>query len=429
MKILIIANNALSSTQNNGKTVRSLLAKIPKNNLAQFYFGTNESPDVESCENYYRVTEIDQLKAIARFSFKTTNTHANLLSSSGCVMNESVLIKKLKKINKTLAPFRDIIWRMDTWDTEELDLWIRKFNPDLIFAVLGGGIFGHRIVQVVSDQYQIPYVAYFTDDYYINDCSTNIIQKLYYKQLRRTYRETIKKAALCYTIGSLMSAEYSQEFHRKFGELVNAVDFTKFSKLLVCHMDLKNDIIISFIGGIHLGRWKSISELGRLIQEINREYATRIRIEVFTTTRPDPTVLDVFSQNKIYYGGALSADEVLSQIEKSHLMLHVESFDAKYRIYTKYSISTKIPEYLASKRGIIAYGPSEIASMKIFKTNGWGCCLSDDDTDVMMKQKILDYIKSFEPMNAMNAYNYAYKTFNQDIISENLIQDFTQIIK
>ena len=49
------------------------------------------------------------------------------------------------------------------------------------------------------------------------------------------------------------------------------------------------------------------------------------------------------------------------------MLVHVESFDNKSRQLTKLSISTKIPEYLATGKPIIAIGPREVASLEYLK--------------------------------------------------------------
>ena len=54
---------------------------------------------------------------------------------------------------------------------------------------------------------------------------------------------------------------------------------------------------------------------------------------------------------------------------EADILLHVESFNEKMKKYTRLSISTKIPEYLASKRLIIAIGPVDIASIEYLKDN------------------------------------------------------------
>ena len=64
MRILVVAANAFSQTANNGKTYRSFIADMPPENVAQFYTGTNESPDTEVCKSYFRITDIELSRAI-----------------------------------------------------------------------------------------------------------------------------------------------------------------------------------------------------------------------------------------------------------------------------------------------------------------------------------------------------------------------------
>ena len=48
-------------------------------------------------------------------------------------------------------------------------------------------------------------------------------------------------------------------------------------------------------------------------------------------------------------------------------MVFVESFEEKYIDKTKYSLSTKVPEYLSLKKPILAIGPKNVGSMKYLK--------------------------------------------------------------
>ena len=56
-RLLIISNNVLSTTRNNGKTVYSYIDSLPKENVAQFYF-YNEQPSIEGY-SYYRIIDKD----------------------------------------------------------------------------------------------------------------------------------------------------------------------------------------------------------------------------------------------------------------------------------------------------------------------------------------------------------------------------------
>ena len=62
-KILIISANALSETQNNGKTIVSLFNKWPKNKIAHLYF-REEEEDRERCEKFFYISDYDALDSI-----------------------------------------------------------------------------------------------------------------------------------------------------------------------------------------------------------------------------------------------------------------------------------------------------------------------------------------------------------------------------
>jgi len=59
------------------------------------------------------------------------------------------------------------------------------------------------------------------------------------------------------------------------------------------------------------------------------------------------------------------------------VLVHVEAFDRASRRYTHYSISTKIPEYMAAGRPILAYGPAEAASLKYILKSQCGLAVSE----------------------------------------------------
>ena len=426
MKVLIISNNAVSSTQNNGKTVKSFFKNLPNESLAQLYFGTNEDPDTSVCSTFYRITEIDIFKSILKLKFSTSNTHNKLISSKKKHnLKDNRLLSFVKKHKKSTALLRELLWSFNTWDTKELNDWILNFKPDVIFAVLGGNIYSHRIVMTISKRYSIPFVSFYTDDYIINDTSKNYFQKCHYNLLCKTYKKSIFKSSLCYVIGEKMRKDYSAIFKTPFNTLVNAVDVSMFSLIDKTEIDITKPIIISFIGGIHLNRWKSICKLGKLFNELNEENNWNIQLNVYTVKEPDEEILQAFNKSYISYKGGLEYDEVLVTIKKSHFLLHVESFDKENRLYTKYSISTKIPEYLASNRGIIAYGPEEIASIEIFKDNNFGYCLPDNTK--IAKQIVVEAINDYNTYDFERMRNYSFKKYNQEIVSTELLDNLVRI--
>lgn len=414
MRILIIAANALSKTSNNGKTYRSFIQAIDKSDVAQFYTGSNEYPDESCCLSFYRITDLQLFKGLLKFWRPISNSHKNLLESienkgfGGLQTSKGV--NTLKKQSKNLSYIRDFLWSSNKWDNKELNNWLKEFKPTHIFAVLGGSISLHKVARKISKRYNIPLSVYFTDDYVLNDNSTNVIQKLYFKRIRRGYNKTLKIADKAFVIGEKMKEAYEHFFNREFKILINGISFNDNEKNSRVSIVPNDTIIISYIGGLHLNRWKSIVKLAQILQQI-KEYNFEIR--VFCVSQPTSEIMSEFDKNNIHFCGKLTAEGVKEETRKSHIMLHVESFDEVNRVYTQYSISTKIPEYMSSMRGIIAYGPKEIASIRIFSDNGIGCAITDDDKDSDIIEKIKAYLDNYNSADFEGQYEFAKNNFNQ----------------
>lgn len=423
-KLLVISNNAFSKILNNGKTLESFFNGWEKEKIAQLFFSTNEFPDFDFCGNYFKMTEIDILKSLLSFNIKKPG-HVVLpptIEPSSFTKKDCKLIRWIKKNAKTFAIFRQFLWSFKTWKNRKIIEWLNNFNPDLIFFVGGNVSFLHDVTQWIHNYLKIPYAVYFTDDYVINQTNENLLQLIYQKRLHKKYLYTINNASMCYVVSDLMAKDYSIKFNRNFSVLVNSIDFNNFSIPKKEQNEKNKTMIFSYIGGLHLNRWKSLIELGNLLSEINSELSLECVINIYTVVYPDDKIFNQLNNFPLQFKGSLDNIGVIETIKKSDVLVHVESLDKINRSYTKYSISTKIPEYMASHRPILAYGPAEVASIKILSENHIGVVLTDDDSKEEKKEKIIKLIfdAKFRDHLANKAYNFAYKNFNRSTIKENL---------
>lgn len=417
MRVLVISNNALSSVLNNGKTVSSFLRNLDSENVANLYFGTNELPDIKNFKYYYRITELDIFKSISSFSFAAKNTHSTLCKSListnfSSKKKESMMLSFIKRHGATFAVFRELLWRLNTWKTKELYRWISDFRPDVIFSILGNSLFTHVISRTISNDFNLPLNVYFTDDYVLNDRSSNFFQKIHFRNTQKEYYKTLSQAKKAFVIGSKMKLEYERVFRRKFGVLVNGIDLKKFSQIKPKSFSFNDKtFIISYIGGLHLNRWKSISFIAKLANQIKD---LRVVFKVYSVSVPSAEILNSFKESGVIFGGSLDSDGVFNELIDSHCLLHAESFDENYRVYTKYSISTKIPEYVACRRGIIAIGPSDVASIEFFKRFNIGCVITESDNEDSIKCKLLQYVMHYNDIEFDYQFKIAEKYFDQE---------------
>lgn len=425
MKILSITYNPYNNNNNNSKTMRSFFDGIPSKDLAMLYMESFSEVDYNFCDNYYRVTDQDVLRSVVKLQFKTRNTHPKEKLQK--VSEEKIVALTRSKRTALRRLVREFFWNFNTWDTKEFDEWIQEQKPDIIFTLLGANIFMHNIVLKISKRYNIPFVAYYTDDYVLNCSDKTFWGRIHFKLTNKVYRKTMSKTSKSYVIGELMQKDYSKAFNREFGLLGNCIDLDKFNSLLPQKINTSDKITISFIGGLHLNRWQTVCDLGEIVKEINREKHWNIEINVYALELKDDIVQKLKACGVDYKGG-LNSQGVFETIKTSDILLHVESFDEVNRTFVKYSVSTKISEYLASKRCIMAYGPHEVASVALIKDNDFGCVLTDLDSREDKKQKIITAIETYNDRDYSKQWDYVQQYYNKDVVREMLLKDMQEVV-
>jgi hypothetical protein len=68
-----------------------------------------------------------------------------------------------------------------------------------------------------------------------------------------------------------MQKAYSNIFSRPLGILGNAIDVEKYAHISPKKIEKGDTIVISYMGALHSNRWKTISALGEIINEVNRK--------------------------------------------------------------------------------------------------------------------------------------------------------------
>lgn len=420
-KVLVISNNAFSNVLNNGKTYESLFSGFPKGSYAQLFFNHNEIPDFNFCENYFKITDTDVLKNAILFKrtnggkcySKDNNINAkglNIINPSQVFEGNSKLFLFLKSKAKYLSFFRDYLWKFGTWKTAKLFTWIEDFNPNVIFFIVGSPGYPQDVVSFLVEKYKLPLVIYFTDDYIINAIPRNSLDKLRQNRMKRVYNRTVSSAAVCFAIGTDMCAAYSEYFGKQFSPIMNSVNVIPYVR--------KNSnstlIKISYFGGLHLNRWKMISKYGKLLMQIKNSNNINYEFSVYSVSELTKEIADSFKESKVIFRGFVSGNKLGSSIRSSDILLHVESDEMYYRHLTRLSVSTKLPEYLITGNLIIAYGPIEVASLRLFSENGIGVVISSEENeeDVITKLKEILSNKELRLKIGKKGYIYAQKNFD-----------------
>ena len=122
-----------------------------------------------------------------------------------------------------------------------------------------------------------------------------------------------------------------------------------------------------------MGRNNSLCDIADSLGEINPAY----KIEIYSN-EADANIYNKLKNNPhVIYGGSIPYKQVQEKMNASDVTVIVEGFDEKDVELSRYSLSTKAADALASGAAILTYGSEECGIVEYMKTTNAAVVCSD----------------------------------------------------
>jgi glycosyltransferase involved in cell wall biosynthesis len=187
-------------------------------------------------------------------------------------------------------------------------------------------------------------------------------------------------------ISQAMADEYESRYGRPFSVFGNSVDESGFAAAgsarpaSVPDDSPSHPVRLVYVGGLHLDRWQPLIDIASALGSVD----PRARLVIHAPDADLETFGDVLTACPgVQLAGSVSSDQVPGILAAADILVHIESFDDAHRRYTRLSLSTKIPQYMAAGRAILAYGPGEVASMKHIEAVRAGVVVGQEDPQAL----------------------------------------------
>ena len=362
MKVLVLSHNSISSDTNMGFTARNLLREFESKELCQINIKDNSK---DKCKiSTIVINEKDLLKTrFTKHGFWFIPDSKKEKSN----LNTTSAIKERNK-NSAILLIRHYLWKFSNWYNKTLDKWIINESPDSILVLPGDSTFIYNIALKISKKHKISIISYFGDDYITEkenfDSKTSFFDKIYDSILFKKIKELVDSSTGIVFISKSLEKNTKKEFGIKSN---TKTIFTPYSSKNDNSHTINYPLRILYAGNLSLGRFESLLHIARVIEKINKS-STKYILDIYGP-KPSNTNIDNIRMKNINYNGVISQSEVEQEIKKSDILLHVESFNPQIIGIIKHSFSTKLSNYLASNRVILAYGSLEVNSIKYLQEN------------------------------------------------------------
>lgn len=362
-----------------------------KENIRQIFSNT-KTPVKGHCGSLYQITDhrllkrrlkkIDEVGVIYEDKDLPEDWKDNDLEVG------SSFISQLYKIGSKDTPLKYLlrkwIWEKEYWDTKQLENWLDEFQPECVFLAFSDDFFIPEIALFVAERYNVPIMSCIGDDYYFID---KFSMSPFYYIYRSRYKALIKKVfahkGSAIYIGDKIRDKYNSEFGLK-GEtvyLTSDIERHGFKEINKTHPR------ITYCGNIRLGRNESLADIGAVLVQINPSY----KLEVYSAEKNEEFIKVLRGKPGIDYKGAVSYKEVMEVIADSDIVVIVEGFKPKDVKITKYSLSTKAADAMASGGQILVYGSMDCGVIEYMASTKCAVvCDKKDDLKASIEQLLSD---------------------------------------
>lgn len=370
---LLIVGTVPYNRQSTSRAFDAYFHNWEKENIAQVFSDPAE-PVRGHCGHLYQITDQRMLR---RWFDKSVNTgrryryeelptegQTSVADADGTPKG---LVSKLKTLGQNHSPLshllRKALWRKKYWCTDDFNRWLDEFKPECVFLSFSNDFFILEIALYVARKYDIPICSSTGDDYYFDGkFSLNPLYYLYHEWYKSLNRKVFRHKGSAIYIGDKIRDKYNDAFGLD-GETVYLVSDIERRPFKSINPEI---FVVRYFGNICFGRNNSICDVATALARIKPD----IKVEVYSGERNTEEIRPLINHPNVDFKGCISYTEVMQMTLECDILLVVEGLAKSDINLTRYALSTKVADSLASGCNIVGYGSSECGAIEYLEQIG-----------------------------------------------------------
>lgn len=385
-KILIINTDSIMSNNATGITMRSIFSHFSTNNWLEITCHPDSEDKIINGVKFYSLPKkYYPLHWLLRFSFfKKMNKESKMKCIQENIRKGENNLSHI--IRKLIISYSDSFFLLPPIKLLKI---VKEFDPDYIYT-LGASNLVMKLALYFSKKTNKSIIMHFMDNWVETLYADNILLKPCRLIMKRLLKKVYEKMDQGLTISEYMAEEYTKKWKIKHIPLMNTVSRIMKNPSVAIKQKVFN---ITYAGGLHLDRWRSLMQVKDVLSELNKknEDDRQIHLHIYTSKNNREVYSEMLRSDFCFFHDSVKHEHIFEIYSKTDALIHIESFDQKHVKFTKYSLSTKIAEYLASGKPLIIFAPPSIACSKyITKYHSGLACSNKTDLEHKIYKVISD---------------------------------------
>ena len=319
-------------------------------------------------------------------------------------------------LQKTSRYFFPYGFRKKASLSKEFCDWIENIKPDYIYTSVSDLAFAKLILLLMEKYPDIRFVVHLYDDW--TSPSYKILYKgIFQKICEKKLSQIINKAYKCLAISDYMAKRYTLRYNKEFEWLPNPINNSD-----VVPIQQKNNNVV-FMGKILMHNYEAILNMAKAITRVNKERNDNLRFDVYST-------YNYFDHERVakeypccHFHGWVDHAEVMNVLCTGKILYLPITSSKEVQKFTKYSMSTKIPEYMSSMTPILYSGPKDIAMTDLLESSNTAFVIGGSSVEEI-KDAVVEILENENKVAELcnNARDFVAKYMTKDIVSKKLHQ-------
>ena len=332
--------------------------------------------------------------------------------------------KAHKNPSMLLTICREFVWLFGHWRSKALNNFIKDFNPELLFIPIYPTVYTSWIQKYVIRKTKKPFACYLADDNYSYDSCKGFFSYLHRFWLRKNVRWLSTHCNQMYVIVEKEKEDTDKLFGTDSLILTKSIDFT--NRPFASH-PLNKPIKFVYTGSLIIGRDKTMAMIADAINEVNKD-GIKAELDIYSKDEPVAEVMARLNNGASHHRGFIQRDQVDRVQQEADVVVFAEALEGKAANIARLSFSTKITDYLANGKCILAVGKKDIAPIDYIERN-------DSAIIAYSKQEIFQKISSIVNNPELiaeyskKAYDCAVKNHDKKMVDARFIESMVKVVE
>ncbi len=264
-----------------------------------------------------------------------------------------------------------------------LAAWIRAFRPDILYTHLES-LPMIRFVDSLVTQFDLPLVIHMMDDWPSVPEHGGLLSPLTRRVIDRDLRRLMAKAACNMAISQYMCDAFEARYGHVFLPFHNVLDARSWSVAPRADWKAGKSFRLVYAGRVGKANEAALRDVAVVVAAL-ADQGLAINLEIYALARapfppgtwPDSPAVRLLP--------AVAYADIPGLLVEADLLVLPLDFSQKDLAYARYSMPTKVAEYLGSGTPILVYCPEDTAVGHYARSAGWGALVGSRDRDALSR--------------------------------------------